>query len=147
MRSGYVDRKIIKCLISGAAGVGKTTIKHLLLNKEPPKRRESTGIMENPVRSVSVSRIGVEKDTWFAVDTEDELMNIIANLIKVGVVPEDGTLSQCMEPSTVTSAEEGNDSSIIHTKFITAINNAEGKLHVGSTLNIVTLLNVPVYMF
>eukprot|EP00731_Ephydatia_muelleri_P035299 Em0113g1a len=126
MRSGYVDRKIIKCLISGAAGVGKTTIKHLLLNKEPPKRRESTGIMENPVRSVSVSRIGVE-DTWFAVDTEDELMNMIANLIKVGVVPEDGTLSQCMEPSTVTSAEEGNDSSIIHTKFITAINNAEGR--------------------
>ena len=54
MSNGYVDRKIITCLIIGAAGVGKTTIKHLLLGKEPPVKRVSTGVLENHVRAVSI---------------------------------------------------------------------------------------------
>ena len=127
MRTGYVDCRIIKTLIIGAAGVGKTTIKHLLLNRELPMRRESTGIMNHPVRAVSVSRIGVEQSSWFAVDNDDELMNMIADVVKDRIVPEDDALGASTECSAVTS-DERNDRSSIHNKFIDAINEATGKL-------------------
>lgn len=127
MKSGYVDRKIIKCLITGAAGVGKTTIKHLLLNKELPMKRESTGIMENPVRSVSLSLGGVDENhSWFAVDNDDELMNMIADIVKDRSFSVDDTVVNSAHHGAATSAE-GCDSSSIHKRFIDAINDARGK--------------------
>ena len=127
MRSGYVDRKIIKCLIIGAAGVGKTTFKHLLLNKELPEKRVSTGMMGNPVRSVSLTLGGVdEKHSWFAVDSDDELINMIADIVKDQGFLVDETVATSTEHSAATSAEGGASSSI-HNKFIDAINKANGK--------------------
>ena len=76
--NGYVDRKIIKCLIIGAAGVGKTTIKHLLLGKEPPEKRVSTPLMEKPVRAVSISRAGYHNGSWCTVESDEELMKMMA---------------------------------------------------------------------
>eukprot|EP00731_Ephydatia_muelleri_P003348 Em0001g3348a len=127
MRSGYVNRKIIKCLIMGAAGVGKTTFKHLLLNKELPEKRVSTGMMGNPVRSVSLTLGGVDKKhSWFAVDSDDELINMIADIVKDQGFLVDETVATSTEHSAATSAE-GRASSSIHKKFIDAINKANGK--------------------
>eukprot|EP00731_Ephydatia_muelleri_P038624 Em0834g1a len=53
MTKGYVETSVTKCLILGAAGVGKTHLKHLLLKKDPPQQRVSTGLADNPVRAIS----------------------------------------------------------------------------------------------
>ena len=82
MKNGYVERNFIKCLIIGAAGVGKTAIKHRLLNKDPPEVRKSTPLMENPVRAITFSRaveIGDKKDDmWSIINNDKDLMEIIA---------------------------------------------------------------------
>ena len=92
MKYGCVERRVIKCLIIGAAGVGKTSIKHLLLNKPLPKKRESTGVIENPAVAVSISRdishlraIMKSEDSWYVVDNDEDLTKMIAQLIKTGV--------------------------------------------------------------
>ena len=59
MSKGYVETSVTKCLILGAAGVGKTHLKHLLLKKDPPGQRVSTGLADNPVRAISFSLAGV----------------------------------------------------------------------------------------
>lgn len=111
----------------GAAGVGKTTFKHLLLNKELPEKRVSTGMMGNPVRSVSLTLGGVDKKhSWFAVDSDDELINMIADIVKDQGFLVDETVATSTEHSAATSAE-GRASSSIHKKFIDAINKANGK--------------------
>ena len=77
-----------KCLILGAAGVGKTHLRHLLLKKDPPKQRVSTGLADNPVRAISFSLAGVggqEEDDWFVVDNDQALMSFIGGTIKGGV--------------------------------------------------------------
>ena len=63
MTKGYVETSVTKCLILGAAGVGKTHLKHLLLKKDHPKQRVSTGLADNPVRAISF--------TWFVVEDGD----------------------------------------------------------------------------
>ena len=81
MEKGSVERNVIKCLIIGAGGVGKTAIKHLLLSKVPPKKRESTGVIENPVRAVTFSR-AMGNDVWSIINNDEELMKIIAEHLK-----------------------------------------------------------------
>ena len=83
MKKGCIKRKVIKCLIVGAAGVGKTSIKHLLLNKELPEKRVSTGVTENPTRAVSIARANMKEDgSWYVMDNDEELTKMIAILIK-----------------------------------------------------------------
>ena len=55
MKTGSIERTVIKCLIVGAAKVGKTSIKHRLLNKKPPEKHVSTDLAEKPTVAVSVS--------------------------------------------------------------------------------------------
>ena len=93
MKNGCVERRVIKCLIIGAAGVGKTSIKHLLLKKPLPKRRESTGLLEKPAVAVSISRdVAIARaimksdcSEWYVVDNDEDLTKMIAKLIKTGV--------------------------------------------------------------
>ena len=88
MKTGSVKRTIIKCLIVGAAGVGKTSIKHLLLNKDLPKKHVSTGMAENPAvaisRDVSISRafMKTDNDSWNVIHNDKDLIKIIAEIIK-----------------------------------------------------------------
>ena len=56
MKNGYVERKVVQCLIIGAAGVGKTSIKHLLLKKKLPDKRISTGMLVNPEVAVAIQQ-------------------------------------------------------------------------------------------
>ena len=91
MKKGYVETSVTKCLILGAAGVGKTHLKHLLLKKDPPKQRISTGLADNPIRTISFSLAGVdeqEKDDWFEVEDDKALMSVIGGTIRDGVSKE-----------------------------------------------------------
>ena len=147
MKTGRVKRKVIKCLIVGAAGVGKTSIKHLLLNKELPKKRVSTGVLENPdvavsiSRDVSISRGIMKGDSWYMVRNEKDLMNIIAEIMKARAKseatdivpnekPQEKTLATC-ESGIVNSVEpmgteESQVDSVDHKDFLSAIMKAEG---------------------
>ena len=149
MRDGYVERKIIKCLVIGAAGVGKTTIKHLLLGEKPPEKRVSTGVLENPIRAVSISKAGYCNGSWVKVESDDELMKMIAEAIKSGKVPKernnsgghlavglqndnennsDGSVPVTQRDRDIGSSqvEPEYTSESIHTEFVAAINNTEG---------------------
>ena len=82
MKLGSVKMSIIKCLVLGIAGVGKTHLKWLLLSENKGKTvgRVSTGLADNPIQ-VSVKSIiaGVDdKDQWEILD-ESKLLQILAN--------------------------------------------------------------------
>ena len=89
MTKGYVETSVSKCLILGAAGVGKTHLKHLLLKKDPPEQRVSTGLADNPVRAISFSLAGVggqEEDDWFVVEDDQALLKVVGGTIRHGGV-------------------------------------------------------------
>ena len=91
MSKGYVETSVTKCLILGAAGVGKTHLKHLLLKKDPPGQRVSTGLADNPVRAISFSLAGVvqvvqEEDDWFVVEDDQALLRVVGGTIRDGGV-------------------------------------------------------------
>ena len=97
MQYGYIERKVVKCLIVGAAGVGKTSIKCRILNMEPPKPRDSTGVADKPAvavslsqpvgsRPVGISRANLKEDgSWQVVHSDEELITMIGELINSGV--------------------------------------------------------------
>ena len=72
---------IIKCVISGIAGAGKTCLELLLLGKKPPKVRRSTKCAE-PIRAVSGTRIQFFDGGWKVVSEED-LEQMIASYIPI----------------------------------------------------------------
>eukprot|EP00731_Ephydatia_muelleri_P004238 Em0002g414a len=89
MSKGYVETSVTKCLILGAAGVGKTHLKHLLLKKDPPGQRVSTGVADNPARAISFSLAGVsvqEEDDWFVVEDDQALLRVVGGTIRDGGV-------------------------------------------------------------
>ena len=81
MKKGVIEVHNIKCVISGAAGVGKTCLELLLLGKKPPKVRRSTGCAE-PIRAVSGTRIQFFDGGWKVVSEED-LEEMIAHSIPI----------------------------------------------------------------
>ncbi|KAL5506720.1 hypothetical protein EMCRGX_G008450 [Ephydatia muelleri] len=91
MSKGYVETSVTKCLILGAAGVGKTHLKHLLLQKDPPGQRVSTGVADNPVRAISFSlagvvQVGQEEHDWFVVEDDQALLRVVGGTIRDGCV-------------------------------------------------------------
>ena len=95
LAKGYVETSVIKCLIIGAAGVGKTHLKHLLFGTDPPKKRVSTGLADNPVRAMSFSRVGINinEDDWVMVQSDEDLMHIIGKMIKDDAVDMKSSLN------------------------------------------------------
>eukprot|EP00731_Ephydatia_muelleri_P014579 Em0008g299a len=90
-------KSIIKCLVLGIAGVGKTCLKRLLLqlpqNIDGPIGRVSTGLADNPIQALvgsvnSILASVVEGDTgkWEVLD-ETKLMKVIANAYQVNASP------------------------------------------------------------
>ena len=69
MKEGYVHIRLVKVIVVGPAGVGKTCFIYLLLSKSPPspEERESTGCAE---RSVRVIRVGKEGKEWSEIPTQ-----------------------------------------------------------------------------
>ena len=75
-------------LVTGAAGSGKTTLKHRLFGKEPPSIRCSTALAEAAIRAISREIVGTDLTGWFKV-TPDELMELLGGALKPGVPMEE----------------------------------------------------------
>ena len=74
----HVRSLVGKMLFLGAAGSGKTSSKHVILNEDPPTLRTSTPCAERPVR---VIRIEVDGLKWRRLRPEEEKC-IIVNVMK-----------------------------------------------------------------
>ena len=70
---------LVKVLVVGPAGVGKTCLLYLLLSKDAPDQRTSTGCAE---RSIRVIRIGKESGEWSEIPTK-EFEEMIAEAVPV----------------------------------------------------------------
>ena len=86
MKDGYVTLKINNVLLFGVAGSGKTCLKLMLTNQPPPQQRESTPLMEKPVRviqnirPVSSSKFKSTGRTWVEI-SQKKLLNLIAHTV------------------------------------------------------------------
>ena len=87
LEKGYVDCHIWKVLVTGAAGSGKTTLKHRLFGEEPPSLRCSTALAEAAIRAISREIVGKCVTGWFRV-TYEELMGMLGGALKAGVPME-----------------------------------------------------------
>ena len=74
----FIEANIIKVLVIGAAGVGKTNLLHLLLNEEPPNVRCSTPVMERPVQ---VYQTAHKSDDSIHRVTHKELYELMAHTV------------------------------------------------------------------
>ena len=85
MREGRTKLLIIKALITGPPGVGKTGIRHLLLGLPPPPSRTSTPLATRATRAISFYRIksdGSGDVTWTELD-DDTYLKYIAEEVKM----------------------------------------------------------------
>ena len=71
--------KLVKVIVVGPAGVGKTCLIYLLLGKDPPDERHSTGCAE---RSIRVIRVGKEGEDWNEISNK-EFMKMIAEAVPI----------------------------------------------------------------
>jgi len=65
MKHGHVKSLVGKMHFMGAAGSGKTSSKHVILNEDPPTLRISTPIAERPVRVIKIEVDGLK---WIRTD-------------------------------------------------------------------------------
>ena len=79
MKDGYVNVSLVKVIVEGSAGVGKTCLLHLLLKRPPPQKRHSTGVAE---RAIRVIRVWKESGEWNEISTE-EFQKMIAEIVPV----------------------------------------------------------------
>ena len=80
MKQGYIEVCIIKCLLLGTAGVGKTCLLHLLLDMLPPTLRQSTACIEQAIRAICV-KYGINSEgNWQKVDS-DRLRDLLAGSV------------------------------------------------------------------
>ena len=77
-------------LVTGAAGSGKTTLKHRLFGEDPPSLRCSTALAEAAIRAISREIVGTSVTGWFRV-TYEELMEMLGGALKAGVPMEKST--------------------------------------------------------
>ena len=90
LEKGCVECHIWKVLVTGAAGSGKTTLKHRLFREEPPSLRCSTALAEAAIRAISREIVGRDLTGWFRV-TYEELMAMLGGALKAGVPMEKST--------------------------------------------------------
>ena len=78
MKKGYVNVTLVKVIIEGPAGVGKTCLMYLLLSKSPPspEQRHSTGCAERVVR------VGKEGGNWNEISREG-FQEMIAEVVPI----------------------------------------------------------------
>ena len=95
LKRGFVLLQIIKVLLMGVAGAGKTHVKYLLFGEDPPKLRVSTALAEAPIRAISRAVIGHTQEIkgWFRI-SDDVIMCLLAEALKAGVSLEQEEESQ-----------------------------------------------------
>ena len=79
---GYVLLTIIKVILIGPPGVGKTAFKSLLFNWDPVLQYHSTGIASRPVQAVE-RMIGQERGTIWENISAERLLNMLAAAMNV----------------------------------------------------------------
>ena len=81
MKKGYVYMTLVKVIIEGHAGVGKTCLMYLLQSKSPPspEQRCSTGCAE---RAIQVIRVGKEGEKWSEI-SKKEFQEMIAEAVPI----------------------------------------------------------------
>lgn len=78
MKHGHVKSCNTAALFVGAAGSGKTSSKHVILNEQPPEVRTSTPIAERPVKVMKI--LTVEGLQWHRLSPADQ-KEILANIM------------------------------------------------------------------
>ena len=116
MREGSTKVFIVKALIIGPPGVGKTGIRYLLLGLPPPPRRTSTPLATRATRAISFYRIKADGSgdvTWTELD-DDTYLKYIAEEVKMielnpsrAVPPQPATSTT--PAATGSSAQEPSD--------------------------------------
>ena len=121
MKDGYVNVSLVKVIVEGSAGVGKTCLLNLLLKRPPPEKRHSTGVAE---RAIRVIRVWKESGEWNEISTE-EFQKMIAEVVPVlyqeltdkkqGKEEENEVLSELInkEEVGITEWEEGEVSGVV----------------------------------
>ena len=138
MTRGYVETSVTKCLILGAAGVGKTHLKHLLLKKNPPKQRTSTGLAEAPIRAM-VCVGGKGEDDWFVVGDDHALLNVIGGIINGGVsmAPSLADVARTLPKMAMDSSIAPSDGAFADEDWVNILDvdgNEEGISYIGGTI-------------
>ena len=105
----------------GAAGSGKTHVKHLLFKKKPPVIRISTALMESPVRALSLARIGAEDDEWQEIN-DDEQCRIIAQALNSGNLPTETSIESTFQEKGETQQPQSSDVAISSAEQTTTAN-------------------------
>ena len=110
MREGRTKLLIIKALITGPPGVGKTGIRYLLLGLPPPPRRTSTPLATRATRAISFYRIKADGSgdvTWTGLD-DDTYLEYIAEEVKMIELNPLRAVSSQQATSTTPAASESN---------------------------------------
>ena len=85
MSEGRTTVHILKVLVIGPPGSGKTCVRHLLLDLPPPAKRSSTPIATRVARAICMSRIRADDSgftTWKEMDNETYL-DFIAHEVRL----------------------------------------------------------------
>ena len=86
LKNGFVKVVILLCIVLGLPGVGKTHLKFLLLNEQPPYLRTSTNCAEAPVRieirTITGTRLQTIGGQWKEVG-DTEMFDVVAEMILV----------------------------------------------------------------
>lgn len=101
LQYGYVNSQAALCLLSGAAGSGKTHVKLLLFGKKPPTLRQSTPLAMAPVRAISFARVDASEEKWYEVDDNNQ-SQMLADALAAGI---------SLDPHSANSDEAPNSSS------------------------------------
>ena len=106
MKEGYVTVKLVKVLVVGSAGVGKTSLIKLLLDQDPPGERNSTGCLERSIRVIRVLRErGKDQGEKWNELPQEELDEMIAEAVPV-LVKNLNKKNEKTKPTTASSHGE-----------------------------------------
>ena len=79
LRYGFVLTSIVKLLLFGIAGSGKTSVTAIMMGDDPPQVRKSTPLMARPVQVITVF---INQLTEWQRKTSQEVLGIIAEIIR-----------------------------------------------------------------
>ena len=79
MRYGFVLTSIVKLLLFGIAGSGKTSVTAIMMGDDPPQVHKSTSLMARPVQVITVF---INQLTEWQRKTPEEVLRIIAEIIR-----------------------------------------------------------------
>ena len=79
MHYGFIATFIVKLLLFGIAGSGKTSVTAIMMGDDPPQVRISTPLMIRPVQVITVF---IDQLMEWKKKTAEEVLRIIANVIR-----------------------------------------------------------------